>query len=67
MLQFAKENPTWVYDRIADALANIGHKVSDQAVGNVLKGHGIEPGPGTQTNDDLVDIPQGALGPVGSH
>jgi putative transposase len=45
ILQFAKENPTWGYDRIADALANVGHKVSDQTVGNVLKGHGIEPAP----------------------
>jgi transposase len=45
ILQFARENPTWGYDRIADALANVGHKVSDQTVGNVLKGHGIEPAP----------------------
>ena len=43
ILQFARENPTWGYNRIADALANIGHQVSDQTVGNVLKGHGIEP------------------------
>jgi transposase InsO family protein len=45
ILQFARENPSWGYDRIADALANVGHKVSDQTVGNVLKGHGIEPAP----------------------
>ena len=45
ILRFAQENPTWGYDRIADALANVGHKVSDQTVGNVLKGHGIEPAP----------------------
>jgi len=30
VLQWARENPTWGYDRIADALANVGHKVSDQ-------------------------------------
>jgi putative transposase len=45
ILQFARENPRWGYDRIADALANVGHKVSDQTVGNVLKGHGIDPAP----------------------
>jgi len=45
VLRFAKENPTWGYDRIADALANVGHTVSDQTVGNILKGHGIEPAP----------------------
>ena len=48
ILKFARENPTWGYDRIADALANVGHKVSDQTVGNVLKGHGIEPAPQRQ-------------------
>lgn len=45
VLQFARENPTWGYDRIADALVNIGHHVSDQTVGNSLKRHGIEPVP----------------------
>jgi putative transposase len=45
ILQFARENPTSGYDRIADALANIGHRVSDQTVGNILMGHGIEPAP----------------------
>ena len=41
----ARENPTWGYDRIADAMANIGHQLSDQTVGNILKAHGIEPAP----------------------
>jgi hypothetical protein len=45
ILQMAKENPGWGYDRIADALGNVGHVVSDQTVGNVLKSHGIEPAP----------------------
>jgi len=45
ILQFARDNPTWGYDRIADALANLGHEISDQTVGNVLKEHGIEPAP----------------------
>jgi len=39
------ENVTWGYDRIADALANVGHDVSDQTVGNILKAHGIDPVP----------------------
>ena len=45
VLTFATENLTWGYDRIADALANLGHNVSDQTVGNILKAHGIEPAP----------------------
>jgi putative transposase len=45
VLQFARENPTWGFDRIQGALANIGHEISDQTVGNILKQHGIEPAP----------------------
>lgn len=45
VLKFARENPTWGYDRIQGALANIGHEISDQTVGNILKDNGIEPAP----------------------
>lgn len=45
VLQFARENPSWGYDRIAGAVQNLGHDVSDQSVGNILKEHGIEPAP----------------------
>ena len=45
VLRFARENTTWGYDRIQGALANLGHKISDQTVGNILKAHGIEPAP----------------------
>lgn len=45
VLQMARENPTWGYDRIQGALANLGHEISDQTVGNIRKEHGIEPAP----------------------
>jgi len=45
VLRMAKENPSWGFDRIQGALANLGHNVSDQTVGNILKSHGIEPAP----------------------
>ncbi|MCH7725211.1 MAG: transposase [Planctomycetes bacterium] len=45
ILRFAKENPNWGYDRIQGALANVGYRISDTTVGNVLKAHGIEPAP----------------------
>jgi len=37
VLRFARENPSWGYDRIQGALANLGHEISDQTVGNILK------------------------------
>ena len=41
----AGENPSWGYDRIQGALANLGHTTADADVGNILKKHGIEPAP----------------------
>ena len=41
----ARENSGWGYDRIAGALNNLGHDVSDQTVGNVLRRFGIAPAP----------------------
>ena len=41
--RLTRENPSWGYDRIQGALANPGHNISDQTVGNILKQHGIEP------------------------
>ena len=45
VVRMAKENPTWGYDRIVGALANLGHKLSDQTVGNILHRSGIPPAP----------------------
>jgi hypothetical protein len=43
IVQMARENSGWGYDRIVGALANLGHQVSDQTVGNTLKRYGIAP------------------------
>ena len=40
IVQMARENSGSWYDRIMGALANVGHRVSDQTVGNVLRRHG---------------------------
>src|SRR5664279_4943951 len=45
VLQFARENPGWGYDRIVGALANLHLHISDQTVGNILKRHGLGPAP----------------------
>ena len=45
VMKFAKENPTWGYDRISGALSNVGYSICDSTIGNILKAHGIEPAP----------------------
>ena len=45
IVRMARENSTWGYDRIAGALANLGHHSSDQSIANILRRHGITPAP----------------------
>jgi transposase InsO family protein len=45
LLRMARENPTWGYHRIQGALANLGYRISDSTVANILREHGIEPAP----------------------
>src|SRR3954463_1827757 len=45
IVRMARENSDWGYDRIAGALKNLGHNVSDQTVGNVLRRFGVAPAP----------------------
>src|SRR5918993_5618901 len=45
IVRMAQENAGWGYDRIVGALANLGHVVSDQTVGNILRRYGIAPAP----------------------
>lgn len=45
VLRFAQENSDWGYRRIEGALMNLGHRVSDTTVANILKQHGIKPAP----------------------
>jgi hypothetical protein len=43
VVRMARENRSWGYDRIVGALANLGYRISDQTLGNILKRHGIPP------------------------
>jgi putative transposase len=45
VVRIARENPSWGYDRLVGALANLGYTLSDQTVGNILKRHGLLPAP----------------------
>jgi len=37
VVRMARENSGWGYDRIVGALANLGHRLSDQSVKNILR------------------------------
>lgn len=43
IVRMARENPSWGYDRIVGAMANLGHRVSHQTVANIFKRHDIPP------------------------
>jgi transposase len=45
VVQMAKANRGWGYDRLAGALAHLGYEISDQTVGNILKRRGIPTAP----------------------
>ena len=45
VVRMAQENSGWGYDRIVGALDNLGHQVSDETVGNILRRHGMAPAP----------------------
>ena len=61
IVQMARENSGWGYDRIAGALANLGHNVSDQTVGNVLRRNGISSSK-PETDDGVEGLHRGAYG-----
>jgi hypothetical protein len=41
VLRMVDETPRWGYDRVAGALSNLGHDISDETVGNILKRNGV--------------------------
>jgi transposase InsO family protein len=45
VVRMAKENPGWGYDRIVGAMGNLGFRLSDQTVGNILRRHGLPTAP----------------------
>ena len=45
VVRMARENRSWGYDRIVGAVANLGYRISDQTIGNILKRYDIPPAP----------------------
>jgi hypothetical protein len=56
VVRMAKENSDWGYDRIVGAMANLGYRLSDQTVGNILQRHGIPPAPERQRTTTWTDF-----------
>jgi transposase len=56
VVRMAKDNPSWGYNRIAGALAELGYDISDQTVGNILKRRGLPPAPERQKTTTWKDF-----------
>jgi transposase InsO family protein len=56
IVQMAKDNRSWGYDRIAGALAHLGYDISDQSIGNILKRRGLPPAPDRQKTTTWKDF-----------
>jgi transposase InsO family protein len=56
VVRMARENSGWGYDRIVGAMANIGHTLSDQTVGNILRRHGMPPAPERKRTTTWADF-----------
>jgi putative transposase len=56
VLRVARENTAWGYDRIAGALNNLGHRISDQTVGNILRRFGLAPAPKRSQQTSWADF-----------
>ena len=56
VLQFARENRSWGYDRIAGALKELGHDVSDTTVGNILRQNALPPAPERKKGTTWADF-----------
>ncbi len=44
-VKFSEENPGWGYGRIQGVLKNLGYKISNTTVGNILRAKGVAPSP----------------------
>ena len=56
VVRMAKENTDWGYDRIVGAMANLGYRLSDQTVGNILQRNGISPAPARKRTTTWADF-----------
>src|SRR5262249_47442351 len=67
VVQMAKENPGWGYDRIVGAMANLGSRLSDQTVANILRRHNVTPAPKRKQTIIWKDFYPCSHGRIGGH
>jgi putative transposase len=56
VVRMAQDNSDWGYDRIVGAMANLGYRLSDQTVGNILQRHGVPPAPKRKRTTTWADF-----------
>jgi len=56
VIRLARDNPVWGYDRIAGAIHNLWHHISDQTVGNTLQRNGLGSSPERRRNTTWSDF-----------
>ena len=56
VVKLARSNAGWGYDRIVGALANLGHSISDQTVGNILRRRSVRPAPEREKSTTWKDF-----------
>jgi hypothetical protein len=64
VLRMARENPSWGYDRIQGALANLDHLISNTCVGRILKSHGVDPAPDRKRQSTWKSFLQAVLASI---
>jgi hypothetical protein len=61
----AQENAGWGYDRTPARWPTLGHHLSDQTIGNILKRHGVAPAPKrsqSRTWKDFISVHMAVAG-----
>ena len=56
VVRMARENSSWGFDRIVGAMANLGYRLSDQTVGNILRRNDIQPVPKRRNSTTWADF-----------
>ena len=62
VVRMAVSSPSWGYDRIQGAMANLGRKLAPNTVKRILKEHGIETGTVSPATDDMGTVSSESLG-----